>query len=210
MRTLILANGNRPSKKLLENLRARCSYFVAADGGGNCATELGFRPDIVLGDLDSFRYADSYDGRILRDEDQETNDLEKALHHVLQQKAVRVDVLGATGRRLDHTLKNLSVMQQFHTRFDQLVFYDDVFYTRILPQDYTLSLPASHTVSLFPLSGKVTGITTEGLKYPLDNESLVNGRRDGSSNETISGTIRIRHRSGSLLLMTGLTDKLLD
>ncbi|MDG5766862.1 thiamine diphosphokinase [Balneolales bacterium ANBcel1] len=208
MRILILAHGDPPEKPLMEKLTARCDFFIAADGAGNTALELGYPPDLVIGDLDSFRPADGFTGRIIRDPDQETNDLEKALLHAITMNASRVDVLGATGGRLDHTLKNLSVMQQLHDRFGLLAFFDASFYVRILPRDFSLSLPAGHPVSLFPLSGIVEGIVTEGLRYPLNNESLENGRRDGSSNETTGDTLRIRHRSGALLFMAGHTDLL--
>ncbi|MFO8029887.1 MAG: thiamine diphosphokinase [Cyclonatronaceae bacterium] len=210
MRVLILANGLEPSAELLGSLRSRCDRFLAADGGGNVALRLGFEPDAVIGDMDSFRQPHNFAGEVLRDPDQESNDLEKALQHARSLEAGRVDVLGATGKRLDHALKNLSVMQQFSPFFDHLLFFDDLLCSRILPRLFTISLPVGHLVSLFPLSGRVDGIVTEGLKYPLCDEPLENGRRDGSSNETTEEMIRIRHRSGALLFMTTLTDALLQ
>ncbi len=209
MRILILANGSEPSSGLLGSLRKKCDRFLAADGGGDTALRLGIRPDTVIGDLDSFRSGREFDGELIRDPDQETNDLEKALAHARSLNATRVDVLGATGKRLDHTLKNLSVLQQFDPFFETLIFFDDQSLTRILPRDFSITLPPEHLVSLFPLSGKVEGIVTEGLRYPLSDEPLENGRRDGSSNETLQGPVRIRHRSGCLLFMTALTPELL-
>lgn len=209
MRILIIANGDDPPKSLLRKLKARSDRFVAADGGGNTAIRLGFTPNLVIGDLDSFQQPDGFPGEILQDSDQETNDLEKALYYAHKEKAERVDVIGATGKRLDHTLKNLSVMQQFRDAFTQIAFYDGRMFTRIIPRDFSISLPPRHPVSLFPLSGIVEGITTNGLKYPLRNESLENGRRDGSSNETDDGPVRITHRTGTLLFMTPLIDQLI-
>ena len=209
MRILILANGSEPSADLLGSLREKCDRFVAADGGGNAAIKMGFRPDTVIGDLDSFSHTGDFDGELIRNPDQETNDLEKALELARSLKAVWVDVLGATGKRIDHTLKNLSVLQQFNPFFDTLAFYDDLFYTRILPRDFSIKLPPGHLVSLFPLSGKVEGVVTQGLRYPLNGEPLENGRRDGTSNETVHGPVRIQHASGTLLFMTALTPDLL-
>ncbi|MEX0680156.1 MAG: thiamine diphosphokinase [Balneolales bacterium] len=209
MRILILANGSEPSTDLLKKLRSRCHVFIAADGGGNIAVRLGIPPDTVIGDLDSFYPDESYSGEVILDKNQETNDLEKALVLAHAKRADRVDILAATGKRLDHTLKNLSVLQQFFSTFDRIAMYDDYLYSCILPHDFSITLPEKHPVSLFPLSGKVDGIITDGLKYPLNNEFLENGQRDGSSNETLDGFIRIRHRSGTLLFMTALTDHLL-
>ncbi len=209
MRILIIANGKEPSSGLLGSLHSACDRFIAADGGGNVAIRMGYTPDVVIGDLDSFRHMDVYHGNLIREPDQETNDLEKALSFAKKKQADRVDVVGATGERLDHTLKNLSVMQQFDPCFNQLAFFDDRLFSRIIPRDFSLSLPPKHLVSLFPLSGKVEGIITDGLRYPLRDESLENGRRDGSSNETLKGDIRIRHRTGALLFITAITDQLL-
>jgi len=209
MRILIVANGKEPSVELLGSLHSACNRFIAADGGGNVAIRMGYHPDVVIGDMDSFRHTDVYRGKLIHEPDQETNDLEKALRFAQKNQAGRVDVVGATGERIDHTLKNLSVLQQFDPCFNQLAFFDDRLFSRIIPRDFSLSLPPGHLVSLFPLSGKVEGIITDGLRYPLRDESLENGRRDGSSNETQSGEIRIRHRTGALLFMTAITDQLL-
>lgn len=206
MRVLILANGSEPSYPLLKQFLDKCEYFIAADGGGDIALRYGLSPDTVIGDMDSFQQKTHFEGGILHDPDQETNDLEKALKHAMSKKAARVDVLGATGKRLDHSLKNLSVMQQFQNHFDSLSFIDDALYSRILPRDFSMELPPGHLVSLFPLSGIVDGVITEGLKFPLNNELLQNGLRDGTSNQTIHGAIRIRHRTGTLLFMSAMTE----
>lgn len=206
MRVLILANGSEPSYSLLKIFADKCGYFIAADGGGNIAMRYGLSPDTIVGDMDSFREDPHFEGRILHDPDQETNDLEKALKHAMTKKPQRVDVLGATGKRLDHSLKNLSVMQQFQNHFDSLAFIDDDLYSRILPRDFSMELPHGHLVSLFPLSGKVDGVVTEGLKFPLNNELLQNGLRDGTSNQATHGAIRIRHRTGTLLFLSAMAE----
>lgn len=207
MRILVLANGEKPSAQLLEKLLSKCTYFIATDGAGNTAIDMGYPPDLIIGDLDSYRAVDGFEGEVLFDPDQETNDLEKAFLHAEARQAARVDVLGGTGKKLDHTLKNLSVMQQLHQRFELIAFFDEVFYSRILPRDYKITLAPGHPVSLFPLSGTVDGIVTEGLRFPLYGESLQNGVRDGSSNEAIQNDVRIRHQNGALLFMTRHLDQ---
>jgi len=198
---LIVGNGMAPPASLLQQEVARCDLFVAADGGGNSCMALGFEPDVVVGDMDSFWQTEYPFIPVVKDDDQETNDLEKALWYVLREGAERVTVLGATGARLDHTLKNLSVMVQFRDRFSQLTFRDGMGWIQLLPRDFVAEVAADTAISLFPLSGRVEGITTDGLAYPLRGESLENGVRDGSSNRATSGTIRITHQTGHLLLM---------
>lgn len=176
------------------------NFLIAADGGGHVALDMDIQPDVVVGDLDSFKTDKSYPFEVIQQTDQETNDLEKALHLAHQKRAEAVHILGATGHRLDHTLKNLSVLKQFHHQFNQLRLIDNYGQTQLLPSDFSQQISTGTQLSLFPLSGKVSGITTSGLKYPLDGESLENGVRDGSSNEVISNPVEIRYRQGDLLL----------
>lgn len=199
-RVLILCNGNPPSEKLFHQSRANVEYFIAADGGGNIARNFRTSPDVVIGDLDSFEKHDEDTFEIIFQSDQESNDLEKALHHARKKDATHVYILGATGQRLDHTLKNLSVLKQFDSYFQELLLKDDFGDTRLIEKSFSEDIPIGTQLSLFPLSGKVSGITTKGLKYPLQNEILENGVRDGSSNEVVENPIEITYKNGDLLL----------
>ena len=176
--------------------------FIAADGGANRANELGFQPDIIIGDLDSYTVTGDEKALVIKNEYQETNDLEKALLYAFKKSASETIVFGATGKRLDHTLKNLSVLLQYNSKFDSIVLVDDYATMKIIQSPFNESFEVGTIISLFPLSGKVEGITTKGLKYPLSNEALENGVRDGSSNEAIEETVEIIFKKGDLLLLT--------
>ena len=55
------------------------------------------------------------------------------------------------------------------------------------------------TVSLLPLGGDVSGITTEGLKYPLNNEELTFGPARGISNRLEKPSAHVKLSKGLLL-----------
>jgi thiamine pyrophosphokinase len=203
MKTLILCNGEPPPQNLFEEALKWADLFIAADGGGNTARSLDAAPDFVIGDLDSYRAKEDEEIELIHDTDQETNDLEKTLSFVKKRGGAHVKVLAATGLRLDQTLKNLSVLKQFNDQFQQLVFVDKHGTIQLLPHAYSKAIPVGTTVSLFPLSGKVTGVTTEGLKYSLNDEDLENGVRDGSSNRVAANLVSITYQKGDLLLITG-------
>lgn len=199
---LILCDGESPSKHLFMHHYKGCDFFAATDGAASLALKYGITPDVVIGDMDSFVPPPGYDALIVKETDQETNDLEKALHYVHGRGIKEAVVLGATGMRLDQTLKNLSVYKQFMPKFHHLTFEDDYLQTTLLPGSYTgRAEKEGTTISLFPLSGKVTNITTTGLKYSLKNEDLENGVRDGSSNRTTGTRFSITHDSGDLLML---------
>jgi thiamine pyrophosphokinase len=205
MNILILCNGRAPSDPLLEEALQQADFFIAADGGANIARSLGHRPDVVIGDLDSYQKKEADSFKIIHKPSQYANDLEKALQLAHTKEASSVTVLGATGLRLDHTLKNLSVLKQFNSLFESLIFRDDFGSTQLLPKEFSKEIEIDTPVSLFPLSGKVSGITTHGLKYPLNDESIENGIRDGSSNTVTESPVQISHASGDLLLFIAHT-----
>jgi thiamine pyrophosphokinase len=198
---LVVCNGEPPDPDHLVARARSASIVVAADGGLIPLLEAGVHPDVLIGDLDS-SFAPYPEGvKVVLDADQETNDLEKALNYVHSSGFRNILVLGATGLRLDQTLKNLSVLMQFNGKFDRLHFEDHLCNIRVADQNTELSLQSGTAISLFPISGKVDHIVTQGLKYPLLNESLENGTRDGSSNVVVSSPVSIQYKSGSLLLI---------
>ncbi|MCG2588405.1 thiamine diphosphokinase [Rhodohalobacter sulfatireducens] len=202
MKAVIICDGDIPEKAKIERALSDADIFIAADGGVLRARELGFQPDIIIGDLDSYSITGQEKADVIKDEDQETNDLEKALSFALKKSANSAIVFGATGKRLDHTLKNLSVLLQFDSRFDSITFLDDYAELSVIHSPFKESFEIGTIISLFPLSGKVEGISTDGLKYPLNNEALENGVRDGSSNEAVEETVEIKFKKGDLLLLT--------
>lgn len=200
MNAVILCDGLPPAADILNRFLDNASLFIAADGGALTAHAMGLQPEVIIGDFDSFIPNGDELSEIITDPDQETNDLEKALTYALKKSVDSVTVFGATGKRLDHTLKNLSVLKQFDDKFESLIFrdrYADIF---LVQSPFQTELPLHTSVSLFPLSGRVSGITTRGFRFPLNNEDLENGIRDGTSNETIKNTVEIEFEKGDLLM----------
>ncbi len=202
-RAVILCDGEPPVKNLLSEEICISDLFIAADGGAQTAIGFDILPDVIIGDMDSFTDYNPKTYPVIKDADQETNDLEKALNYALENEVSQITVLGATGKRIDHTLKNLSVLKQFTSKFSSIYFKDTYGIYFILPKIYKLNEPVGTVISLFPLSGVVTGIRTEGLKFPLNEESLENGVRDGSSNEISHYPAQISHEDGDLLIFIG-------
>jgi thiamine pyrophosphokinase len=201
MNAVILCDGEYPLKLTIEAELKRADLFIVADGGAYAARSLGLKPDVIIGDLDSYEITGSETAEVIHDPDQETNDLEKALHYARKKRAGHISIFGATGKRLDHTLKNLSVLLQFNPVFESIRIKDRFSTIRLIESPFKEDFPLNTTVSLFPLSGRVEGITTRGLKYPLKRGVLENGVQDGSSNETVRKTVEIEFEKGDLLLI---------
>jgi len=202
-RALILCNGEPPSRARFERRLRQADVFIAADGGGRVAKEVfEARPDHIIGDLDSYDSGCWPEVTPIHRPDQETNDLEKALELALELGATHARILGATGKRLDHTLKNLSVLKAYDRKLT-LCMEDEHATIVLVTERLTVRGQVGQPVSLFPLSGRVTGITTRGLTYALHGEVLENGVRDGSSNALSAEEAEIRVSGGDLLVLVG-------
>jgi thiamine pyrophosphokinase len=209
VRALIVCDGLIPTNELLKLRISKADLLVACDGAGIHLIGSSFFPDVIIGDLDSFN-SDSIitypkvKTKLIKDENQETNDLEKALNYVLSLGYKQVEILGGLGKRIDHTLKNLSVLQQFSEQFSLIYFRDEWGISFFSRNQTRISAPIHSDLSIIPFNGRVTGIVTSGLEFALFNEWLENGKRDGTSNKMLANHCEIKKDSGDLLLVLGL------
>jgi thiamine pyrophosphokinase len=185
---------------LLEFLRST-SMVICADGGANAAARIGVRPDLIIGDLDSIlpatlrKFKDVPSKRITS---QNSTDLEKALSWAIRKRFGKIVVLGATGKRLDHSVGNLSALVKY-SRKAVIRFVDGQSEISYVGRSLKCMLPPGTTVSLIPLT-RCEGIVTKGLKWELRNDSLMLGQRESTSNVVKSSPVSIRVRKGHLLL----------
>lgn len=63
----------------------------------------------------------------------------------------------------------------------------------------SIECPLGTVISLIPF-GEAHGIVTENLRYPLGNESLTLGKREGLSNAATGSSVTIMIESGALLI----------
>lgn len=201
---MILCNGERPSETLIRSVftdRDGSTLLIAADGGANIAKECDILPDVVIGDMDSWSDGAFAGADVIHDPDQETNDLEKALALARLRGVRRVTILAGLGARIDHSLKNLSVLRRFHDAFDSLRMLDEHSHVEVVRSPFHRELAPGTTVSLFPLSGAVREVRTCGLLYEWSGEDLENGVKDGTSNQMVGKELMIEFSSGDLLLI---------
>ena len=202
---LIIANGEACSDELLGQLLEWSPFVVVLDGALPRVLERGIRIDAVLGDFDSCpdptSLLASYGPvELVHSPDQSQTDLEKAIAWLMRKNHHACNIVWATGRRADHTFNNLITLARFAGQID-MVLWDD--HSRVFPLRHSFKkwYPAGFPVSLLPVPA-AQGIRTENLAYPLQDESLEQPARTGSSNHVLAeGFVQITYESGCLLLM---------
>jgi thiamine pyrophosphokinase len=183
---------------------------IAADGGAGSLDRLGRRPDLLIGDLDSIepalveRLTASGMPIDRRAPDKEASDTELAVEAALAAGATEVVILGAIGgERLDHELANLLLLADpalagHHVR---VVRGSTTFRTLQGGGRLDLTGAVGDLVTLLPVGGDSAGVTTVGLRWPLDGATLRMGRSRGLSNEIVSTPASVRVDAGTLLVV---------
>ena len=202
---LLLANGAISEAEYQLIKHQSFDMIVAADGGAHHALRWQLQPDAIVGDFDSITPIIRErlpDANYVHRPSQDINDLEKALQFCQEQGVSEITLLGACGRRLDHTISNLSVVSRYDQIFRLNIFdaYAQIFIVR---DQWRYEGLRDQLVSLIPV-GRVAGVRTQGLGYPLDNEPLEFGTREGLSNYIVSNPVTISIASGVLLVFVVL------
>jgi thiamine pyrophosphokinase len=205
---LIVCNGHFTKKELNSftklNKPRRVIDIIACDGASDFLKTAGVIPNVIIGDLDSvksatLKYFSKKNVIIEKVFDQNKNDLEKAILFALSKKFKVINVIGLGGKRLDHTLNNLSILKKFHKKA-KIRIYENGFVGEIISKSSEFECKVGDIVSLIPLP-KVTGVTTKGLKYPLRNGTLELGVREGALNEADEKIVSIKIKSGLLMVL---------
>jgi thiamine pyrophosphokinase len=189
----------------IESLAGR--LLVGCDGGVRHLRRAGFRPDVLLGDMDSLpaAWAAEYEQagvKILRyPPDKDFTDTALALDYAIGQRSRRIDLWGALGGRIDHALANISLLIRGREAriFTRIV--DEFAELFVADAETVIEDAAGCLVSLLALSPQAAGVTLEGFQYPLDQEALFAAESRGISNCITASRAVIRVAAGHLLVI---------
>jgi thiamine pyrophosphokinase len=208
MKVVVVASGDFDPADAM--LLGDADLLVAADGGAESLDRVGRRPDLLIGDLDSTgpalveRLAMSAVRVERHPVDKEASDTELALRAAIDAGADEIVLLGAIGGdRLDHELANVLLLADpaLAGRDVRLVHAGNT--VRVVRSGESLVVGGriGDLVTLLPIGGEATGITTDGLRWPLDAATLRMGRSRGLSNEIVAAPASVRLGSGVLLVV---------
>lgn len=193
----------------MEILRYAEDLVAAVDGGLPRLLEAGLVPDLVLGDFDSLdrRYLPYIEmlektapERIQRLPcEKDDTDTVHAARVCLERGFRELVIYGGLGGRLDHTIANVQTLAWIRRQGARgYLMGRNTLVSALCGEKIVFPEGFEGTFSVFALDGKVTGVTLEGMKYPLTEGTLVNFFPLGVSNE-----IRADQRA-SVAVRTGL------
>jgi len=207
MRAVVVA-GSEQSGRMDPQEFASADMVVAVDAGAEAIAKMGLTPSLLVGDMDSvsedtreYLRGQGVEFALLPTAKDET-DLEAALRILVQRGADEIVVYGALGGpRLDHLLGNVMLLSSpwlAGVDVRLAVGKHEVFLAR---GEAALHGRPGDLVTLLPLTDKVQGVHTEGLRYPLKGETLLRSSTRSLSNEMTGALARVTHDEGDLLVV---------
>ena len=188
----IFCNGEYGS---LENLKKFVNlnevFVIGVDGGCNFLIQNKVKIDFLIGDFDSIEDK-NYINEIIGIEkfDMDYSDFELAINYCIENNFEKVYLLGCTGKRSDHFIFNLRLMEKIFKYGIDVIMIDD--YNLIMPfkGNKVLNREEFRFFSIVPLQENTT-ISIEGSKYDVKNQKLDMFRALTLSNEWKEEKVKI-------------------
>ena len=203
-RAIIFVNGELPDLEAAAGLIREDDFLVAADGGLRYLRAMGRMPHLLVGDLDSASPEDLAEMKACNvpvqrfPPEKDETDIELALQTVLDSGYQHIILMAALGGRMDHALGILYLLTnplfcEVDVRLD-----DGRIEAFVIRQAGVVEGEAGDLISLLPVDAAVRSVTTDGLEYPLQSETLWRHQGRGISNVMLSEKARITIKDGSL------------
>jgi thiamine pyrophosphokinase len=205
---LLLLGGEGPPRDLLEPILSSVVCTVAADSGFDLARRLNILPDLLVGDFDSLEpsreledYPEERIRRYPRDKDE--TDAELGLRALWDMGIRHTVVAGGGGGRMDHLLGLVSLFEREKT---PTLWYTSRELIQVVEGTLVVTDCKDQTVSFFPLGGFVAGMSSSGLKWPLNGLEWNRGDM-GVSNVFTEDRSTICVTRGRLLMVRTLVEE---
>lgn len=208
-RIVVFANGELKQPELLKaQLRAGDRIFCA-DGGTRHALALGLTPEAVIGDLDSVtrEVVEQLRNTGVRIEPypplKDETDLELTLNAALAEQPEEIMLVTALGGRLDQMLANVLLLTRATYASVRLTLADGATWALLIRsnQQFTIRGRPGDTLSLVPLTPKVTGVDFKGVEWPLRQATLTLGSSLSISNRLQGDQASLSIGEGLVLLV---------
>lgn len=187
-------------------------WIVGVDGGSETLRRWGMAAQCLVGDFDStsretLSWHETRGAKVVRfPVDKDQTDFELALNEVPTAPGSEIHLVGLTGGRADMSWMNLLILGKWVERgwftFDHAGGLGGV----LGSGELRIAAPEGTPAALIALVPKVEGVVSQGVRWPLQGETLLLGEGRGVSNALSASEWRLRVGSGSLLwLLEGVS-----
>ena len=207
MKAVIVANGKKPSEKLLRQQIKNAGLLLAVDGGITPFRQYNILPHYLIGDLDSLHKEDLLFANGSRIEvirlprEKDDTDTQAALDFAMDKGADEIILLGAMGSRFDHSYANVLLLVRAFERNAKAFIIDNKNILFVAEGSVLLKGKQGDFISILPLKEGTVATASFGLKYPLNELSLPMNQPVGVSNEMTAHSAGVTIKSGLALIV---------
>ena len=165
---------------------------------------MGIIPDYIIGDLDSIsKSAISYfkklgKTKIIENKDQDKTDLELAILLAETLDPNEINILGAIGNRIDHTLANIFCLNKIRSDIKTQII-DDKNIIELVEKPIDIIGDKDDIVSIIPLTD-ISGLSYDGMKWLVSDKDTKFGWF-GISNRLTDNKSNISFSKGKILVI---------
>ncbi|MBP5198711.1 MAG: thiamine diphosphokinase [Lachnospiraceae bacterium] len=203
MRCVIFAGSDINDYEYVKSTITKDDFLICCDSGLIHMERLGMIPDLCVGDFDSHKEPEKgrYKELIKLPRIKDDTDSFYAVKEAYNRGYRDFLIFGATGRRIDHTLCNVYMLQWLFERGAKGVIADEYCELEVIDKAGVES-GVYPFFSLINITGTARHINVSGAKYGLSDGEIKSDYQYGVSNEVLPGeTARISVGEGSLLLI---------
>ena len=188
---VIVANGNFPTHPIPLSLLKTGLPIVCCDGALKKLLGADVLPTVIVGDCDSLsgQELQQYASMICRVTEQDSNDLTKAVRYCIEQGWKDLVILGATGKREDHTIANISLLADYLDMAGEVWMVSDFGMMNAISEDTTFDSWPGQQVSIFSI--EQAPMSSEYLKYGFNGTVFTNWWQ-ATLNESLANTFTLR------------------
>lgn len=211
----LLVTGGKVEEKFLKfNIdEKQYDLIVCVDGALEVLDKIGIRPNYIVGDFDTVnsgileKHSKDENIKLIRyNAVKDDTDTQAAIKLLCSLNVEKVDMIGALGSRLDHTMANIYSLYYFLKKDVNAFIINSNNRIRLIDKDIILEKCELYSkyISLVPFMGKAT-VTLKGFCYELEDYTFDKDSElfFGVSNEIKenSDKVVISVKNGMLILL---------
>ncbi len=177
-------------------------FAIYCDGGLKHEEALSLKPDLIIGDFDSFKNPGRDIETIVLPCEKDDTDTFFAVKEAINRGFDEFTLIGVTGGRIDHTSGNLSMLLYLYENGKKAEIIDDYSVMKVVGKEPEYITDDFLYFSLNNISGVAKGVNVENAKYPLKNAEIKPSSALCVSNEVIKGEkAKVHINDGTMLLV---------
>lgn len=190
------------SLEILKRIKEE-DFVICADKGVLTAKRYGIKPDLIIGDFDSYKGEISYNCDVIRlPEEKDDTDLHYAAKKAAELGFKKVVLSGVTGGRLDMSLATIGTLSFLNNKGINATVLDISQQIFITHTSLTIKRPDYNAhLSVFPVGDRAEGVSIKGAYYSVDDVTLTQDFPIGVSNSFLEDSVYITVKRGTVIIL---------